>query len=107
MTHYVDFTDHLWWFSCSSFIFSWIFLMSTASFILLSCRLLLPQDMSDGAAEYPQMHRLETESAGGSIPFSTFLLVSDGGVTGAFYQQLCHPSMAEDVHLRLQCSQFC
>lgn len=73
MTHYVDFTNHLMCFSCSSFIFSWIFLVSTASFILLSCRLLLSQEMSDRAAEYPQIHRLETESAGGSIPLWTCL----------------------------------
>lgn len=47
---HVEVANHLMWFS-----FSWIFLMSAASFIHLSCRLLLSQEVADRAAEYPQI----------------------------------------------------
>lgn len=40
-------TYHLMWLACSSLTFCWIFFKKRASFIRLSCKPVLPQDMAD------------------------------------------------------------
>lgn len=88
---HVEVTNHLMWFSCSSSIFSWIFLMSAASFIHLSCRV-LSQEMADRAAEYPQIidriSRWECLIISFYLPSLTCLMV---GLLGSFIDNFATP----------------
>lgn len=87
----VEVTNHLMWFSCSS-IFSWTFLMSAASFIHLSCRLLLSQEMADSTAEDPQIidriSRWECLIISFYLPSLTSLMV---GLLGSFIDNFATP----------------
>lgn len=84
---HVEVANHLMWFS-----FSWIFLMSAASLIHLSCRLLLSQEVADRAAEYPQIidriSRWECLIISFYLPSLTPLMV---GLLGPFIDNFATP----------------